>query len=134
MATSIGGPRSTSERSHPGAWPPDSEMAARVLAFDWSATPLGPIEAWPLSLKSAVATCLYSRFQMAIYWGPELNCIYNDAERAVLGRLHPAALGMPGCELLTDSWEVVGPQLQAVMRSEGTTWAEDQPLTFDSGR
>ncbi len=68
---------------------------------------------------------------MAIYWGPELNCIYNDAERAVLGKLHPGALGMPAAELLHDSWEVVGPQLHAVMERGDATWVEDQPLSFD---
>ncbi len=68
---------------------------------------------------------------MAIYWGPELNCIYNDAERDVLGKLHPIALGMPARALLRDSWDVVGPQLQAVMDRADATWAEDQPLTFD---
>lgn len=106
-------------------------MAGRLLAFDWRTTPLGPIEAWPTSLKAAVATCLHSRFQMAIYWGPGLTCIYNDAERDVLGKLHPVALGMPARELLRDSWEVVGPQLRAVMQRGGATWAEDQALTFD---
>jgi hypothetical protein len=46
---------------------------------------------------------------MAVYWGPDLNCIYNDAERDVLGKLHPVALAMPARELLRDSWDVVGP-------------------------
>jgi signal transduction histidine kinase len=106
-------------------------MAGRLLTFDWRATPLGPIDAWPASLKAAVAMCLHSRFQMAIYWGLDLTCIYNDAERDVLGNLHPMALGMPARELLRDSWGVVGPQLQAVMQQGGATWAEDQALTFD---
>jgi signal transduction histidine kinase len=112
-------------------WLGDSAMAARIRAFAWTATPLGAIAEWPASLRSAVAICLHSRFQMAIYWGPELNCIYNDAERAVLGKLHPSALGMPAAELLRDSWDVVGPQLRAVMGHGEATWVEDQPLSFD---
>lgn len=78
-----------------------------------------------------MAICLHSPFQMAIYWGPELNCLYNDAERAALGKLHPSALGMPAAELLRDSWDVVGPQLKAVMDRGDSTWVEDQPLSFD---
>jgi hypothetical protein len=36
-------------------WPAgESEMAARIRAFDWAATPLGPIERWPWSLKTVV--------------------------------------------------------------------------------
>lgn len=108
-----------------------SEMARRVRAFDWSQTPLGPIGTWPRSLTSSVALCLRSPFQMAIYWGHDLTCIYNDAERAVLGELHPRALGRPAREVLGDAWEVVGPQLAAVTERGESIWAEDQPLTFD---
>jgi len=112
-------------------WLGDSEMAGMVLAFDWSRTPLGPIASWPQSLKTAVAICLRSPFQMAIYWGSELNLIYNDAERDVLGDLHPGALGLPARELLHDSWEITGPQLRAVMERGDTTWAENQPLPLN---
>jgi signal transduction histidine kinase len=116
-----------------GAWLRSSEMGWRVGAFDWSTTPLGPLSTWPQSLKTAVAICLRSRFQMAIFWGPELNCIYNDAERDVLGELHPSALGLPAREVLRDSWQIVGPQLEAVIRRGDSTWAEDQPLTLERG-
>jgi hypothetical protein len=128
VATGIGG--ASARKAGRATWLGDSEMARRLLAFDWHATPLGPIEAWPPSLRGAVATCLRSRFQMAVYWGPDLNCIYNDAERDILSNLHPHALGMPARELLRDSWEVVGPQLMAVMQRGSSTWAENQPLTF----
>ncbi len=125
----------TSIRDDPAAgennWLGNSEMAAMVRGFDWSATALGPITEWSGSLRSAVAICLHSRFQMAIYWGQELNCIYNDAERDVLGLLHPTALGMPAKDLLRDSWDVVGPQLRAVIDHGEATWVEDQPLSFD---
>ncbi len=112
-------------------WFGTSEMAQRVGAFDWSTTPLGSLSAWSPSLKAAVAICLHSPFPMAIYWGPELNCIFNDAERHVLGQLHPHALGQPARELLRDSWDVVGPQIEAVIEHGESTWAENQPLTFD---
>jgi len=111
--------------------PDGSEMDARIDALDWSATSLGPIDEWPRSLKTVVAVVLRSPFQMAIYWGPDLLCLYNDAERRVLGELHPRALGMPARELLSDSWSTVGPQLRAVMERGETTWAQDAPLTFN---
>jgi signal transduction histidine kinase len=47
-------------------------MGARIRSFDWSSTPLGPIDEWPLSLLDAVSLCLRSRFQLAIYCGPQL--------------------------------------------------------------
>jgi signal transduction histidine kinase len=111
-------------------WLGPSEMATLVRTYDWTQTPLGPIEMWPQNLKSAVAICLGSPVQMAILWGPELSCIYNDAKRDVLGPLHPGALGLPAQELLGDSWAVVGPQLHAVMEQGKGILVEDQPLTF----
>src|SRR5262249_44161526 len=65
------------------------EMGARIRTFDWSSTPLGPISTWPWSLWEALSICLRSRFQLAIYWGPQLVLLYNDAERDVLGSMHP---------------------------------------------
>jgi PAS domain S-box-containing protein len=44
-----------------GDWPPGTdERAQRVRAFDWAATPLGPIERWPRSLRTAVEALLAS--------------------------------------------------------------------------
>jgi CheY-like chemotaxis protein len=47
--------------------------------FDWTKTPLGPIRAWPQSLKTIVRTMLSSRFAMWMSWGPGLTFLYNDA-------------------------------------------------------
>ena len=37
-------------------------MGELIRAKDWSATPLGPIEDWPHSLRTAVSLCLASNF------------------------------------------------------------------------
>jgi PAS domain S-box-containing protein len=107
------------------------EMGARIRAFDWSSTPLGPISQWPASLREAVSICLRSRFQLAIYWGPQLVLLYNDAERDVLGAMHPAALGRPAAEVLAEMWDVVGPLLQGVLTTGEATWAVDQALRLN---
>jgi signal transduction histidine kinase len=107
------------------------EMARLIESFDWSISPLGPSAQWPQSLKTALNICLRSRFQLAIYWGPELIFLYNDAEREVIGALHPYALGKPAREVLVDMWETVGPMLHKVLKSGEATWSVDQPLKFD---
>ena len=33
-------------------------MGALMRALDWAATPLGPVESWPQSLRTAVSICL----------------------------------------------------------------------------
>jgi PAS domain S-box-containing protein len=106
-------------------------MGARIRSFDWSSTSLGPIDHWPSSLREAVGICLRSRFQLAIYWGPQLVLLYNDAERDVLGAMHPRALGQPAAEVLADVWNVVGPMLHGVMATGEATWSVDQPLRLN---
>ena len=38
--------------------------------MDWSQTPVGPVEAWPESLQTAISIGLNSRFPIVIWWGP----------------------------------------------------------------
>jgi hypothetical protein len=68
-------------------WPlGDSDMAARVRAFDWAATSLGPIEAWSPRLKTLVDLLFDSRQAMLLAVGPKLETIYNDAYIVFLPR------------------------------------------------
>ena len=109
----------------------DSEMAAVIASHDWSATPLGPAEHWPQSLKSAVRLLLGSRYPMFVWWGPQLVCIYNDAYIDVLGPRHPWALGRPAREIWGDIWDVVGPQAEAVLREGAATWNDRSLLVME---
>ncbi|HSI32746.1 MAG TPA: PAS domain-containing protein, partial [Tepidisphaeraceae bacterium] len=106
-------------------------MAARVRAFDWAATPLGPMAQWPEALRVAVDICLSSRFPMFVWWGPQLVNIYNDAYVPILGKRHPAALGRPARDTWADIWADVGPQADAVMRRGEATWNERVKLVME---
>lgn len=78
-----------------GDWPTgEGEMAARIRAFDWRTTPLGPTSGWPQSLKTALDICLGSGFPSFLWWGPELIEIHNDAALPIM-RGHRACLGRP---------------------------------------
>src|SRR4051812_13848012 len=71
-----------------------SEMAAMVAGVDWAGTSFGHPDTWSAGLRSAVRTCLTTRFPMLVAWGPDFLMIYNDGYREMLGReLHPGALG-----------------------------------------
>ena len=70
------------------------DVGRNLLAVDWAATPLGPLESWPNSLQAAVRIVLSSRFSMWMAWGPELTFFCNDAyRRDTLGAKYPWALG-----------------------------------------
>lgn len=103
------------------------EMGERIRAHDWAATPFGPLATWPQSLRSALSICLNSQFPTAIYWGPDLRVLYNDAWAPIPGPRHPDALGQPAKQLWADIWHVIGPQLERVMTGEGFA-AYDQML------
>ena len=77
------------------------EMATRVRAHNWSATPLGPIEGWPEALRTLVGVMLSSTQPMHLAWGRPQTLIYNDAYATLLGGKHPAALG----RALIDVWD-----------------------------
>jgi PAS domain S-box-containing protein len=64
-----------------------------IRSFDWSRTPLGPIEHWSSSLKMATALLLQSPIAIVMLWGPEGVMIYNDAYSRFGGARHPGLLG-----------------------------------------
>ncbi|MGR6321045.1 SpoIIE family protein phosphatase [Micromonospora soli] len=107
------------------------EMGAAIAGRDWTATPLGPIDSWPQSLRTAVSICLHSRFPILLWWGDELVMLYNDAYVPMLGASKRGALGRPGAAVWPEIWEVIGPMLGDVMAGRGATWSEDQLLLLD---
>ncbi|GAB3769606.1 hypothetical protein GCM10028796_34940 [Ramlibacter monticola] len=110
---------------------PAGETVRLLLATDWSATPLGPMEGWPQSLRIAVSICLNSRFPMFVWWGPDAINIYNDAYIPMLGKRHPAAFGGRAAETWSDIWDIVGAQRKVVMEQGQPTWNERVLLVME---
>lgn len=101
------------------------EMGALMRQTDWSATPLGPVDRWPQSLKSVVRILLTSRYAMWMGWGPELTFLYNDTYgRVTLGKKHPWALGKSAREVWREIWPDIGPRIQRVLDGGSATWDE----------
>ena len=103
------------------------EMADLIRAFDWSTTPVGPIEQWPESLLITVNTMLATRHPMFLWWGPELIQFYNDGYRpSIRSDKHPKAIGQPGRECWPEIWHIIGPQIEGVMTRGESSWHENQ--------
>ena len=100
-------------------------MGARMRAHDWAATPLGPAEGWPQSLRSSVSTCLNCSFPILLWWGPDLVKLYNDAYVPIIGDKHPDALGRPGREVWPEIWDTIGPMLRRVTEYGEAAPADD---------
>ena len=93
------------------------EIGQCIGSHDWSATPFGPIETWPQSLRTALSACLGSPFVMAVLWGPDCRVLYNAAFAATLADRHPAALGHPIAEVWTGTDDLPAAQVAQAMRT-----------------
>lgn len=89
-----------------------SETGALILSYDWTATPLGPISAWPQSLISILGFVLGSRVPLVLLWGEDGIMLYNDAYAEFAGQRHPALLGSK----VREGWEEVADFNDNVMR------------------
>jgi PAS domain S-box-containing protein len=88
------------------------EVAGRIRAHDWAATPLGPMEGWPASLLNAVQLILDAASPMWLAWGDELIHLHNDALIPILGSKYQASVGQPLRELWVEAWEQIGSMLE----------------------
>ncbi|MGY1736423.1 ATP-binding protein [Geodermatophilus sp. SYSU D00684] len=99
-----------------------SENGRLMAAFDWSTTPLGPVETWPASLRYAVRTVLASRFPMILTWGPEYTQFYNDAYATLIGAKHPSAIGDDLRITLAEGWAALQEPVERAMATREASW------------
>ena len=93
------------------------EMGEMIRAKDWSQTPLGNPEDWPLSLRILVPIMLENPLGMYIAWGDDYIQLYNDSYRSILGNTkHPQALGISASKTFPEIWNMTtGPMFDEVM-------------------
>ncbi|WP_341850092.1 hypothetical protein [Sphingomonas immobilis] len=103
--------------------------AKLIAAKDWTPTPLGSIESWPASLKTATAIVLRSPVPIVMLWGSAGIMLYNDAYSAFAGGRHPRSLGSN----VRDGWPEVADFNETIMRAGlagETLHYRDQELTL----
>lgn len=115
------------------SWLPvtDSRVSRQVARRDWSATSLGPLPAWPPSLRSILSAMLACPTPMYLAWGPDLVSFYNDAYRPILGFREPHALGCPFRDLWASIWDEIAPLVEACLRGESQRMVD---MRLDLGR
>ena len=97
------------------------DMRERCREFDWAPTPLGPVAAWPASLRTLTQLVLEAELPMAVHWGPDAITIYNDAYAAVIGPRHPSTLGRPFIEQFPETRAFLEDTFAKVRRGEPVT-------------
>ena len=106
------------------------ECGKLMRRHSWAASPLGPPDAWPQSLRSVVGLLLNSAFPMFVAWGAELGFLYNDQYAEVLGAKHPRALGQRFRDIWAEIWPDISPLVDAAMAGRAT-YRENLPLLMN---
>jgi PAS domain S-box-containing protein len=110
------------------------ELGRLIGSRDWSQTSLGPIDAWPQSLKTSVNLILNARHPMWISWGKDAAFLYNDAYIQVLSLAkHPGALGKPTTEVWPEIWDIIGPLIDKVYQKGEASFQDDVRFLMNRG-
>ncbi|MFZ0591617.1 MAG: ATP-binding protein [Bryobacteraceae bacterium] len=105
-------------------------MGELIRSKDWAATPLGPIDSWPQSLRTTVSLCLASNFPINLIWGPEHIQIYNDGYRPLCAGKHPKSLGEDYTKTWASAWEILDEAFRRALAGE-TSFLENQRMFLD---
>ncbi|HEY1216235.1 MAG TPA: ATP-binding protein, partial [Bryobacteraceae bacterium] len=105
-------------------------MGELIRSKDWSATPLGPRERWPQSLRTTVSLCLASNFPINLIWGPQHIQIYNDGYRPLCGAKHPRSLGEDYTKTWASAWDILDSAFKRALPGE-TSFLENQRMFLD---
>lgn len=110
------------------------EAADIIASFDWSATSLGDIDAWPAYLRAYIAFVLRSPVALVTLWNEDGVMIYNDAYSRFSGGRHPALFGSK----VREGWPEVADFNDNVMKvglAGGTLAYREQSMTlYRNGR
>ncbi|WP_172122796.1 MULTISPECIES: PAS domain-containing protein [unclassified Devosia] len=98
--------------------------------YDWASNPLGPIPAWPESLKGAVRVMLATSTPMAMLIGSQGILIYNNAYAVFAGERHPHIFGLPAEQAWPEIAEFNRHKIDLGLRGE-TLHLEEQELLLN---
>ncbi|ORY55292.1 uncharacterized protein BCR38DRAFT_357073 [Pseudomassariella vexata] len=97
----------------PGIRTEEQAFVDFVNSFKWAATPLGPMSQWPARLQQTFNQVLADSRPIAIYWGPKLATLYNEAFSKLCGTQHPGLLG----KSVEDAWPDFCDKIKKTMKA-----------------
>jgi PAS domain S-box-containing protein len=95
---------------------------------DWAATALGPMTEWSPGLRAMSSLVMASPHPAAMYWGPDLVAIYNEAYISLAGKKHPALMGMNYTDAWSEIWDEIKPVFGNAWHSGQSTMKHDNRL------
>ncbi|MDP9085661.1 MAG: PAS domain S-box protein [Pseudomonadota bacterium] len=101
------------------------ELGRLIATHNWSGTALGPIDRWPVTLKTTIALILRSPLPIVTLWGEPGVMIYNDGYSQFAGHRHPSLLGMD----VRSAWPEVADFNDNIIR---TVFGRGETLSFQN--
>ncbi|KAG8887410.1 hypothetical protein FRB98_009674 [Tulasnella sp. 332] len=129
---SPGTPTETTRADSGGIFTAGKRSVKMLKEYPWETTPLGPMKTWSSTLLTAVDVCMNHPHPVALWWGPEVTLIYNDAYAHIAGKKHPQLFGQSGKIAWGELWEELGPLYDQVMTSGNSVACNDDRLFFDA--
>jgi PAS domain S-box-containing protein len=107
-------------------------MRASIHEYDWGATVLGPLTAWPIRLRVIVDLMLDSAEPMVLWFGPDRLQIYNDAYAPrVRGNDRNSVLGLPAADTWKHEWAMIEPSVKDVFRTAASKTYNEFAFSID---
>ncbi|HEY0846380.1 MAG TPA: EAL domain-containing protein [Noviherbaspirillum sp.] len=117
------------------SWPLDGgAMGDRIRSRDWSASPLGPIDAWSHCLRRAVDIMLRMPIAAVLAWGDSGIMFYNDACAPFAETLHAELLGCMLEQCWPDNQEFKQTVRQVLQDGIGLTRTEQEMTLLRHGQ
>lgn len=99
-------------------WPParlgSSTHTSLIMDFEWASTSLGSIATWSSQLRQACEMMLVCPDPVALFWGPDLIMLYNEAYIAIAANKHPGMMGGSARVQWEEIWDVYDPLFNQV--------------------
>lgn len=99
----------------------EGSVGPLVRQFDWSQTSIGDMKSWPATLQGYVSMILSLPSPAIIFWGEDRVQIYNDGYAQIMGPRHPKNLGATYKECWPDTYPIIDPWMDRVMKGEVVT-------------
>ncbi|MES2291458.1 MAG: PAS domain-containing protein [Pseudomonadota bacterium] len=98
------------------------QLRARELfeSIDWQQHPLGPREAWPVSLRTLLDLLFASSESMYLVWGSDRTFFFNDPYVPILGPRIDGAMGARFETLWADAYPSVAPYFEKALQGQST--------------
>jgi PAS domain S-box-containing protein len=101
-------------------------------SIDWESTALGPMSKWSRELRQIANLLMSEPHPAAVFWGNDLNMMYNEAYSVqVAGRKHPDLMGTGFRGPFAELWETVYPIFNECAKTGRAIAMDNQMLPIE---